>query len=161
AHGFEYDHQYLEYVRSKIPAGDWRQPFSQGRPAPIYFWSRESPQQLLPIAQGWLARGSVFPELARVNENDPPMTPGSLSIRLDTQGRLIRFSAEPAPLDEGQSPSPQPDKEDWARLFSEAGIDAARLARTEPRWTPPSAFDARAAWVGSFPEQTSLAMRVE
>src|SRR5262245_58565763 len=161
AHGFEYDRQYLEYVRSQVPSGDWRQTFSQGRPAPIYFWRRESPQQLLPIAQGWLARGSVFPELARVNENDPPMTLGSLSIRLDTQGRLIRFSAEPAPLDEGQSPSPLPDKNDWATLFSAAGIDAAHLASAEPKLTPPSAFDARRAWVGNFPEQPSLAMRVE
>src|SRR5262245_35261629 len=105
AHGFAYDRDYLDYVRSQAPSGDWRQPFSQGRPAAIYFWLRESPQQLLPVAQGWLNE-SGFPELARVNENDPPMTPGSLSIRLDTQGRLIRFSAEPAPLDEGQSPSP-------------------------------------------------------
>src|SRR5262249_10677045 len=141
--------------------GDWRQPFGQRQPAPIYFWSRESPQQLLPIAQGWLNPGGGLPELANVNENDPPITPGSLSLRLDMQGRLIRFSAEPSHLDEGRSLSPQPDRDDWARLFSAAGIDAARLALTEPRWTPPSAFDERAAWVGTFPEQPSLAMRVE
>ncbi|HEV2668198.1 MAG TPA: hypothetical protein VG324_25000, partial [Blastocatellia bacterium] len=28
-------------------------------------------------------------------------------------------------------------------------------------WTPPSAFDARAAWSGTFPEQPGLALRVE
>src|SRR5262247_1894952 len=87
AHGFEYDRQYLEYVRRQVPADDWRQPSIQGRPAPIYFWRRESPQQLLPIAQ--LRPGSSFnelPDLGKVNENDPPITPGSLSIRLDMQG---------------------------------------------------------------------------
>ncbi len=161
AHGFEYDRQYLEYVRRQIPVGDRRQLFSQGRPAPIYFWRRESPQQLLPTAQGWINRESGFPELAQVNENDPPIIPGSLSLRLDTQGRLIRFSAEPAPLDEVPSHSPQPDKTDWATLFSVAGIDAARMAPTEPRWTPPSAFDARAAWVGTTPEQPGLELRIE
>jgi len=161
AHGFEYDRQYLDYVRRQVPAGDWRQPFNQGRPAPIYFWRRESPQQLLPIAQGWLNRGGELPKLAQVNENDPPITPGSLSLRLDMQGRLIRFSAMPSQLDEGPRHSPQPDKDNWARLFSVARIDAAHLAPTEPMWTPPSAFDARAAWVGTFQEQPSLALRVE
>jgi predicted Ser/Thr protein kinase len=161
AHGFGYDRQYLDYVRRQVPAGDWRQLLSQGRPAPIYFWRRESPQQLLPIAQGWLNRESGLPELAQVNENDPPIIPGSLSLRLDMLGRLVRFSAMPALLDEGQSYSPKPDKDDWATLFSVAGIDAARLAPAEPMWTPPSAFDARAAWDGTFPEQPSLALRIE
>jgi len=161
AHGFEYDRQYLEYVEGQVPSGDWRQHFSQGRPAPVYFWRRESPQQLLPIAQGWVLRWGELPEMARVNEKDPPITPGSLSVRLDMQGRLIRFSAEPSQLDEGQSPSPQPDKYDWVKLFAVAGIDAARLAQAQPKWTPPSAFDARAAWVGTFPEQPSLELRVE
>jgi len=161
AHGFENDRQYLEYIRRQVPSGDWRQRFSQGRPAPIYFWSRESPQQLFPIGQGWLNLESTSPELAQVNENDPPITPGSLSVRLDTQGRLIRFSAMPAPFDEGQSHSPQPGKEDWAGLFSAAGLDVGRLAPAEPKLTPPSAFDARAAWIGTFPEQPGLALRVE
>ncbi|MCI0352191.1 MAG: serine/threonine protein kinase, partial [Acidobacteriales bacterium] len=161
AHGFEYDHQYLDYVRGQVPAGDWRQTFSQGRPAPIYFWRRESPQQLLPIAQATFTRYGELPDLAQVNENDPPITPGSLSLRLDMQGRLIRFSAEPSQLDEGRSRSPQPDKYDWAGLFSAAGIDAGRLTLTEPIWVPPSAFDARAAWVGTFREQPGLEMRVE
>src|SRR5262245_32078452 len=152
AHGFEYDHQYLDYVRRQNPPGDWRQPFSQGRPAPIYFWRRESPQQLFPIGQGWLNPGGGLPELAQVNENDPPITPGSLSLRLDMQGRLIRFSAEPAPRDEGPSRSPHPPKNDRAGLVSAAGIAAAHRPPPEPEWTPPSAFDARAAWSGTFPE---------
>jgi hypothetical protein len=161
AHGFEYDHQYLDYVRRQVPAGDWRQPFSQGRPAPIYFWRRESPQQLLPIAQVRPTSSSDLPDLAQVNENDPPITPESLSLRLDMQGRLIRFSAMPSQLDEGPRHSPQPDKDDWARLFAVAGIDAAHLSPTEPSRTPPNAFDARAAWSGTFPEQPSLSIRVE
>src|SRR5262249_8532460 len=161
AHGFEYDHQYLDYVRSQIPAGDWRQPFGQSQPAPIYFWRRESPQQLLSIAQRGVNTEGEFPELANVNENDQPITPGSVSVRLDMLGRLIRFSAEPSHLDEGRSLSPQPDRDDWASLFAVAGIDAASLTRTEPKWTPPSAFDARDAWVGTFPEQPKLELRVE
>ncbi|MCI0348599.1 MAG: hypothetical protein L0Z53_04165, partial [Acidobacteriales bacterium] len=161
AHGFEYDQQYLDYIHRQVPAGDWRQTFSQGRPAPIYFWRRESPQQLLPIAQSWFNRWGQLPDLAQVNENDPPITPGSISLRLDMQGRLIRFSAMPSLLDEGRSQAPQPDKYDWAGLFSAAGIDAGRLTPAEPIWTPPSAFDARAAWVGTFQEQHGLEMRVE
>jgi len=161
AHGFGYDYQYLDYVLRQIPSGDWRQPFSQGRPAPIYFWRRESPQQLLPIAPATFTRTNELTDLAEVSENDPPITSGSLSLRLDMQGRLIRFSAEPPQLDEGPRHSPQPDNDNWAELFSAAGIDAGRLAQTGPERTPPSAFDARAAWVGTFPEQPSLALRVE
>jgi hypothetical protein len=96
-----------------------------------------------------------------VKENDPPLAPGTLSVRLDMQGRLIRFSAEPSQLDEGPGHPPQPDKDNWAGLFAAAGIDAAHLTPTEPRWTPPSVFDARAAWSGTFPEQHDLALRVE
>ncbi len=33
--------------------------------------------------------------------------------------------------------------------------------KAEPKWTPPNAFDARAAWIGSFPERPNLALRVE
>ncbi len=161
AHGFEYDHQYLNYLRQQIPGSVGWQTFSQSRPASIYFWRRESPQQLLPTAQGSQVRWGELPVLARVNEHDPPATPSSLSVRLDLQGRFIRFSAEPSQLDEGLSRSPQPDKDNWAGLFSAAGIDAAHLTPTEPRWTPPSAFDARAAWVGTFPEQPGLELRAE
>src|SRR5262245_873569 len=161
AHGFEYDHQYLDYVRRRVPAGDWRQTFSQGRPASIYFWRRESQEQLLPIFQGSQVRWGELPVLAGVNEYDPSAPPGSLSVRLDMQGRLIRFIAEPSQFDEGLSRSSQPDKDDWARLFAVAGIDAAHLAPTEPLRTPPSAFDARGAWSGVFPEQPGLALRVE
>src|SRR5262245_21448311 len=161
AHGFEYVHQYLDYVRRRVPAGDRRQTFSQSRPACIYFWRRESQQQLLPIIQGSQVRPGELPVLARVNENAPSAAPGSLSVRLDMQGRLIRFIAEPSQFDEGPSRSSQPDRDDWARLFAVAGIDAAHLAPTEPRRTPPSAFDAREAWSGVFPEQPGLALRVE
>src|SRR5262249_17295066 len=64
AHGFGYDYQYLNYVLRQIPSGDWRQAFSQGRPAPIFFWRRESPQQLLPIAPATFTRTNELPDLA-------------------------------------------------------------------------------------------------
>jgi len=164
AHGFEYDRQYLDYVRRQIPAVPWRQHFAQGRPAPIYFWQRESQQRLLPLTQVGLPELGGLTDVARVKEDDPPQTPGMLSLRLDMQGRLILFSAEPARFEEGPILAPQPDKDAWAKLFSAAGLDVAQLTPTEPKWTPPSACDTRAAWSGTFPGTPDLAdlpLRVE
>jgi serine/threonine-protein kinase len=53
------------------------------------------------------------------------------------------------------------DQGDWTALLSAAGIVAARLTPTEAQWMPPSAFDARAAWLGSFAEQPDLKLRAE
>ncbi|MBI1766014.1 MAG: serine/threonine protein kinase [Acidobacteria bacterium] len=161
AHGFEYDGAYLNYVRRQIPAREWWQRFSRSRPAPIFFWYRKSPQQLLPKDDPDPTLWGQPPDMSRVRENDPPQTPGMVCIRLDMQGRLLRFSAEPPALDEGPSHSSQPTQDNWARLFSAAEIDVARLTATEPKWTPPSAFDTRAAWSGAFPEQPDLPLRVE
>lgn len=163
AHGFEYNHPYLDYARRQPPEAPRQQPSTQSRPAYIYFWKRESRQPLLPITQPhpWMMELGGFPDAARVKEDDPPQTPGILSLRLDMQGRLMRFNATPAQLEEGSAPPPQPEKDLWARLFSATGLDAAQLTPTEPKWTPPSAFDARSAWSGFFPEQSDLPLRVE
>ncbi|MGE0128881.1 MAG: protein kinase [Blastocatellales bacterium] len=164
AYGFEYDRPYLDYVLQQAPAVSWRQRFAQSRPSPIYFWQRESQQRLLPIASAVISEGDGLPDVARVKEGDPPQAPGMLSLRLDMQGRLIRFSAEPTQFEEGPPPSPQPDKDLWARLFSAAEVNAAQLTPTEPKWAPPSACDTRAAWSVNFPEQPDLAdlsLRVE
>ncbi|MBS1786595.1 MAG: protein kinase [Acidobacteria bacterium] len=161
AQGFEYDGDYLNYVRRQIPASEWWQRFSRSRPAPIFFWYRKSPQQLLPKDDPDPVLWGQLPDMSRVRENDPPQTPGMVCIKLDMQGRLLRFSAEPPTLDEGPSHSSQPAQDNWARLFSAAEIDVARLTATEPKWTPPSAFDTRAAWSGTFPEQPDLPLRVE
>ncbi len=158
AHGFDYDRQYLNYVRRQVPAGERWQRLRESRPAAIFFWCRESPRQL--VRMGWSIHAGNEPEVGRVKEDDPPPKPGMVSIRLDMQGRLIRFSAEPPQLDPVPSPAPS-EQADWARLFTAAGIDAARLTPTEAQWTPPNAFDARAAWTGTFPEWPDLALRVE
>src|SRR6185503_292172 len=100
AHGFEYDRQYLNYIRQQIPVGAWWQHLGQNRPTPIFFWCRESPQRLLPTDQAWSYAWGELPYIARVKENDSPPTPGMVSVRLDPQGRLIRLSAVPSQLDE-------------------------------------------------------------
>jgi serine/threonine-protein kinase len=163
AHGFDYDRGYLNYLQWQVPVNQRKQRLGQSRPAAIFFWYRESPQQMLPLAWplGPRENGGQPPDVPRVKESDPPSTPGMASVRLDMQGRLIRFNAAPLQLDLSPARSPEPGQTDWAGLFAAAGIDIARLSPTEPKWTPPSAFDARAAWIGSFPEWPDLAMRVE
>ncbi len=162
AYGFEYDRRYLRYLQRQVPVGAWQQRLGQSQPAAIYFWYRESRQGLVP--KGWPtspgARSGELPDVARVKEDDPQLAPGMTSLRLDLQGRLIHFRAEPPEFDQMIS-SDHSDGGDWAALFSAAGIEAARLTPTEAQWTPQSAFDRRAAWLGSFSEQPDLALRVE
>jgi hypothetical protein len=55
-------------------------------------------------------------------------------------------------------PSPAPD---WAMVLAAAGVDPARFTPAEPQWLPPTAFDARAAWTGSFAHAPEVPMRVE
>jgi hypothetical protein len=83
---------------------------------------------------------------------------GEAKLRLDPHGRLLSFQAVPPQLEmEGGIPT----SPDWEILFAAAGLDPMRFTTTEPKWTPPTAFDARAAWTGTYPDQPEIPLRIE
>ncbi|HWY49368.1 MAG TPA: serine/threonine-protein kinase [Bryobacteraceae bacterium] len=149
ADGFNYRIANLRYLLSHFRdrAGRF---LAVSRPPVIGFWYRSSPRSLAP---------RETPDVLRVSQTDPPLdVPGMLYIRLDTEGRLVGFTAVPPDRDESKGPWPAPD---WNVFFSAAGLDPARFARAEPEWTPPVMADVRAAWSGTYPEAPEIPIRIE
>ena len=81
-----------------------------------------------------------------------------VSVSLDPLGRLFSFTAVPPQVDQASGALPAPD---WTALFAAAGLDPARFAPTEPKWTPLTICDARAAWTGVYPDQPDIPLRIE
>jgi hypothetical protein len=78
----------------------------------MWFWYRQSPRYLVPANHvGW------------VNANDPPsVVTGMIDVRLDAEGRLLRFQAVPPDAEATSAPVAEPD---WPALFALAGpVDA-------------------------------------
>lgn len=148
------------------------------RPQPVLFWYRQSPEPMVPLSDS-----------RSVTQTDPPRTtPGMIYIALDQTGRLETFTAVTeriVPADEaegrdtgaagtmGQLPvatagstlSSSADTIDveasWRKLFELAGLDFAAFKAVEPRRTPPTYADARAAWEGSYTGQPDQTIHVE
>lgn len=151
AFGFTYDGDYFRYVkdRDKSPTR-WKN--LEGNA--MQFWYRQSPRELEPLRffTPSLTGGTVTP-------NDPPPDlSGMATVWLSPRGRLMGLLAVPPQVEATTGPSPAPA---WDRLFSEAGLDAARWTATEPQWTPRIYADTRAAWQGAFPEQPKTPIRIE
>ena len=156
AEGFGVDPRYLNYIRDSDQTPRWWDKLATGQPAALIFWYRQSPDYLRP----WYRQNPDF--LVQVNpfvvtaDNPPPMIPGMTYVLLDTQGHLIKFAHVPPPVDAASTSAP-----DWSTLFSAAGLDAGQFTPTEPQWNPPAYADARAAWVGTYPSQPQIPLRVE
>ena len=150
ASGLRYHNTYLRYLEQNSASNTNWNVFIRAQPSPIYFWYRQSPRYL--EVKGWNNGGWV-------SEDDPPHdVSGMVSAKLDSQGRLISFTAVPPQVDES---SEKPPSTDWAPLLAAAGFDPAKLTPTEAKWTPPTAFDARAAWTGIFADQPQFPLRIE
>ena len=157
AWGIEANNVYRQWVEEHDKGNDRWKDSSEGRPAIVYFWYRQSPGRLIPERY----RGDGFGWWS-ISETDPPVNrSGMIGVELDTLGRLIRFEAVPAPSPPQSAASTAPAPPDWATLFSEAGLDLAAFAKTEPRWVPPFFADTREAWIESKPKRPDRPMRVE
>jgi len=102
---------------------------------PFYFWYRAS---LKPMVGS-----NPFQPFATYD--DPPLAgPGMVRLRLSRDRHLEALTAIPPELDTAQEHAPPFD---WKGLFDAAGLDPAHFEPAAPVWTPPAAFDARAAWL--------------
>ncbi len=151
-YGFEYDLDYVESVRGQEPSpGRWSE-LATVRPAPIFFWYRQSPQYL--VASDHFGDGppSAGPE------NPAWELPEMVGVWLDPQGRLLRFKAVPPAVDapeDGAAPF------DWSAFLDRAGLDPASLIPARPKRNPLLDCDDRLAWEGSYPGQPDVPIRVE
>jgi serine/threonine-protein kinase len=146
ARGFLVDFDYLRYLRRSDWPDKWSQ-LSNGRPAAIVFWYRQSPRPLEPYSD----RGPV-------TAGDPPQrVSGEIGVQLDPKGRLVAFTAVPPQVDEIAAAGAP----DWNGLFVAAGLDRGKFTETAPTWTPLAMTDTRAAWTGEWPELPGQPLRVE
>src|SRR6185295_12310861 len=100
--------------------------------------------------------------LSDVKFIDPPMTAsGMFGAVLDTEGRLVQFFNVPPQKDETPQPNTVTPQVNWAPFFIDAGLDQANFRSADSQWTPPSAYDARTAWVGAYPQAPQLPVRIE
>lgn len=141
---FYYDYSFLDHAFKNPEA--WTD-VSGGQPLFVVFEERQSSRYIDAMMYG---SGDWFLE--------PQTESGMRTIRLDTRGRLIEFSAIPRQFDEAPESSPGMD---WAPVFSAAELDPEKFTETAPQWTPPSACDARKAWTGVLPDHPEIPLRVE
>jgi hypothetical protein len=81
-------------------------------------------------------------------------------VVLDPLGRLLSFSAVPPQQEDSDRPA-QTAAPDLGLLFTATGMDSDRFTAVEPKRIPLSAFDARFAWTGSYPESPETPLRLE
>jgi serine/threonine-protein kinase len=145
---FVSDGDYMSFAAKQDGTPSWWQSMAEVRPGPALFIYRQSP---LPL----LARNSR----GEVLFNDPPFDePGMITLILDRTGRLVTFlTVSSTYCDSGGSVHPP----EWNALFETAGLEAAELQLVHPEWAPSVAADLRQAWIGSFPEQPSVPIRIE
>jgi Protein kinase domain len=152
AYGFAYAREALSYLELQEPAPRQWSTAAALYPSPLIFWYRESPRYFQSSAF------SAPPGL--ISQNDPyPTVPGMIGLTLDPRGRLLSFYAVPPQREESNVPARS--DADYTLIFSAAGCDATRFARSSPRWVPPVAFDTRRAWVGSYAEEPGTELLLE
>jgi serine/threonine protein kinase len=144
AHGMHYSADYLrdldQHGKQVGKSRGTLAHLSAGQPAPILFWYRTSPRDMV---------AAEFGNDGDVTSDDPAMdVSGMVEVELDPQGRLVSFAAVPPQMDES---APSVQALDGNALLTAAGLDPARFKPAEPHWTPLASSDQRAAWTGTYP----------
>ena len=153
ASGFRYNTPYLIFDRGRGPANRVERLLTE-RPSSIEFWYRESPIALVVGAQP-MPGGP--PRVGPVTLYNPPADErGMRYVVTDRRGRLIEMRAVPAEFGAAEG-----GRVNWDLLFAAAGLDRGAFRPVSPEWTPPDAFDERAAWTGVYPEQPDVPVRLE
>jgi predicted Ser/Thr protein kinase len=147
--GFTANTDYLDHVGDNDRSPDRWLRLADGRPPAVRFWYRQSAGVLLSFDR-FAPAPTYF---------DPPTSePGMATVFLDARGRLEQFQAVPPELDPEGGPDGEPD---WSKLLNAAGLDAGGLSAVEPRWTPVSASDRRAAWEARLADTAGTSIRIE
>jgi serine/threonine-protein kinase len=147
ASGYGTDQDYVDWLPKFDKSNARWANLASGQPAVVYFWYRQDPRYFEPRRD------------LTVSEDRPVMTVSAeVEVLLDTAGRLLLFRALPPQKEEAGGAPPAVD---WNPLFAAAGLDPGKFQSADPQWTPLAAFDARAAWTGSYPAAPKIPLRVE
>jgi serine/threonine-protein kinase len=157
---FLHNEDYIAHLRSlEVAPGRW-DVLRKTQPAAVRFAYRQSPRLLVRFSAGSIGTASS----GRMGQTsywleDPPATfPGMVEVRLDTEGRLLSFSATPPQKEDVGEASVELN---WEPLFAAAGFDQEMFTAVDPIWLPPVYADGRAAWEGVYPEAPDISIRVE
>jgi serine/threonine-protein kinase len=142
AYGFEYDKDYLWALRMEGNASSRSERIEQTKQLGIYFWYRQSPEYLIPVARSaWI-----------VSAVDPPQTlPRMVGVRLKGNGNLIEFFALPQKTSKQWN---ELKEVGWEQFFEWAGFDLGQFSvqRDEDLLGMPSvSADSRLVWEGTSP----------
>ena len=149
AGGFMADNDFLRFALQRGDGAATRDRLRGGRPPGVLYFYRSSPEEMIPMGDD-----------ERPSPENPPRTlPGMRSMTLDTEGRLVAFDAVP-PQRETVASNPPP-RVDWTALFTAAGLRQSEFQPAEPRWTPATHSDERAAWEGPMPGWLDQRLRLE
>jgi len=151
AMGFGRDWFHNVHIEETDSSPDRWARYATCRPAPLYFWYRQSPRDMvLPASEG------------NVQPMDPPLTVSGMAlVELDPEGRLTFLRVVPPQKDDPVPDDEQPSDPPWQKLFDAAGLDMAQFREVPPEWTPVVYCDRRAAWEGHYPEQPDVPIRIE
>jgi serine/threonine-protein kinase len=134
AFGFDRDPSYFGKVSKDDRSPQRWDNLRSVEPSPVWFWYRESPAPLEPVARA-----------GTTTDSNPPLTrSGMTSVRLDPRGRLMRLRAVPPDLPEAPGPWREPD---WTPLLAAAGFDETGLAPVDPLWAPLEPSDVQRGWM--------------
>ena len=148
AYSFSYRDDLNAWARNNLNPEEYRAMISRGNLAPLLFWYRQSPRDLI-----------TTNAIAVVTSDDPPLTvSGMVRVDLDMEGRLLGLSAVPAA---GEDAPSRAGPVDWQPLFDAAGLDQTEWAPTIPQFIPLTGFNEQAAWTGSYEPESSVPMRIE
>src|SRR5258707_14179837 len=121
---------HVQYIREHDKTRTRWNVLSADRPAPVVFWYRQSPREMLP--QGFFSSGGS----GRVTPFDPSMdVVGMVNLVVDMRGRLVHFEAVPPQRDPPASEVPAAG---WSALFSAAGLGSAAFFLAAPACAPPA-----------------------
>lgn len=140
---FSYDEDLQRWIeQNDKPRPQWNKILGEEPPI-LRFDYRQSPRYMVPAG----LEGQMTPTV--VTFDDPPQTiSGMINLRLDTNGKLIYFQAQPPQVDESSAPAKPMD---WDPLFTAAGLDRSLFQPATPNWVSLGSSDERAAWTGKWP----------
>ena len=135
AYWFDANSEYSPYL-SQIPAPERYRRVSRDFPSPLRFFYRQSPKPITP----YYGNGPW-----NVQANNPvPTTPGDMTIRLDTEGRLQSFRVIPFPQQDNAQPTIS--SLGWPALFERAGLDFSQAKTAAGDWYTNQMMDQSYAW---------------
>ena len=135
ARGFFADRRVLDHVAADPSPARWNA-LRDHSGAPLVYWHRQSPDQLLPAT--WYQR---FPDFNTPSAHER----GHTRLLLDTRGNLTLFEAV-APITPAEPPAAPFD---WSVAFAAAGLNQSAFTSALPSWTPAVPADERLAWESS------------